>query len=161
MLKHENVIRSVLVFAHQAVLLRWLSYRLLKCVLSCNMLEKNTVLHLFYRNQENEWPHEPVLNCRSSPILLYVGPSLRDRVRHLLDSYFFNKDGWFLNLVVLNISVALNTWIICSHSETGSEARQTTWTLKMTLDYNHSQFPSVVTSLCPRTIPRLLFLGNV
>lgn len=55
-LKHENLTSFIQVVAHQAVSLQWLSYMLLRCILSCNMLEKNTVLTLifFYVNQKNK-----------------------------------------------------------------------------------------------------------
>lgn len=110
------------VVAHQAVSLQWLSYMLLRCILSCNMLEKNTVLTLIFFT----WTR--IINELLNPfwivaaVLFYCTLASLCGREMVSDIYwrvtFFRKRGCFLNFVSLNISVALNTGIISSQPET-------------------------------------------
>lgn len=164
-LKHENLNISVQVVAHQAVSLRWLSYRLLRCILSCNKLEKKAVLTLIFFTQTRRM--NDLLNPfrTVAAVLFYCMLAGLCGIEIVSDIYwsvtFFRKYGCFLNFVALNISVALNTWVISSHSETQAlkQAEQQPGLIK-SLFYNHSQFTNV-TTLCPRTIRRPWFLDNV
>lgn len=102
--------------------LQWLSHRLLRCILSCNMLEKNTVLTLIFFTQTRR------MNGLLNPFWIVAAVLFYCTLASLCgrdivsDIYwrvtFFRKHRCFLNFVALNISVALNTWIICSHPET-------------------------------------------
>lgn len=151
--------------AHQSVSLAWPSYGLLRCILSCNKLEKNTVLTLIFFTQTRRMNDLLNPSWIVAAVLFYcmlAGLGGREIVSDVYCSVtFFRKYGCFLNFVALNISVALNTWIICSHSETQAlkQAEQQPGLIK-SLCYNHSQFTNV-TTLCPRTIPRAWFLDNV